>query len=360
MNPFVLVSIALMLIAVNAFFVAVEFSLMAVPRARIEQMRDDEVLGARSVLHALDSINVQLAASQLGISVVSLLIGFLIEPVLSSAMIALLGGMAVPTYVVRSFGLVIGLGIVAFVHMVLGEMVPRTVALARPDTTARFLVPLHLLFVAVTRPVVRVLHWMGRVGTRLVGVEPVDELAPSHTASELAVMVDEAHASGHIDPDDHDLLAGAFAFLAVRVADVMAHADTLVTIPHDATVGEAEQLMLASGHSRVLVMGARPDQVVGFLHAKDLINLTDVDRTALLPPGLIRVALRVGPQEAIDDVMLKMRRARRHVAVVMEQGSMIGLVTLEDVIESIIGDIRDESDQDEPTAHTVDAIEVEE
>lgn len=347
MQPLPLLVVALVLVAVNAFFVGVEFALMAVRRPRVEQMCDDGVIGARSVLQALDSINVQLAASQLGISVVSLLIGWLVEPILSSAMITLLGGLPVPTYVVRSIGLVVGLGLVAFVHMVLGEMVPRTIALARPDRTARLLVPVHLVFVAVAGPFVRALHWMGRVGTRMVGVEPIDELAPSHTASELAMMVDEAHASGQIDLDDHDLLAGAFAFLDVTVAEVMARAENLVTIPHDATVGEAEHLMHESGHSRVLVMGSRSDQVIGFLHAKDLINLTGTDRGSLLPPGLIRVALRVGPGEEIDDVMLKMRRARRHVAVVMDGVKMVGLVTLEDLIESIVGDIHDESDQEE-------------
>lgn len=345
MHPLPLAVIALALIAVNAFFVAVEFALMAVRRARIEQMADDAVIGARSVLNALDSINVQLAASQLGISIVSLLIGWLVEPILSTAVIKLLGDIAVPTYVIRSIGLVIGLGLVAFVHMVFGEMVPRTIALARPDRTARMLVPIHLLFVTVTAPAVHALHWMGRVGTRLVGVEPIDELAPSHTASELAVMVDEAHESGQIDPDDHDLLAGAFAFLGVTVDQVMARAEDLVTIPHGATVGEAERLMHESGHSRVLVMGVGADQVIGFLHAKDLINLTEMDRASLLPPGLIRVALRVGPEEPLDEVMLKMRRARRHVAVVIEDRRVVGLVTLEDVIESIVGDIMDESDQ---------------
>lgn len=344
-HPLPLAAIASSLIVVNGFFVAVEFALMAVRRPRIERMTEDGVVGAGSVLGALDSINVQLAASQLGISIVSLLIGWLVEPILSSAMIGLLGGLPVPTYVVRSVGLVIGLGLVAFVHMVFGEMVPRTIALARPDRTARMLVPLHLLFVAVTRPAVHALHWMGRVGTRLVGVEPIDELAPSHTASELAVMIDEAHESGQIAPDDHGLLAGAFAFLGVRVGQVMACADDLVTIPHTATVGEAERLMHESGHSRVLVMGSRPDQVIGFLHAKDLINLTETDRSSLLPPGLIRVALRVGPEEPIDGVMLKMRRARRHVAVVMERRRVAGLVTLEDLIESIVGDIMDETDR---------------
>lgn len=344
MSPLSILVIALCLIVVNGFFVAVEFALMAVRRTRVEELAEAGTFGSRPVLRALDSINVQLAASQLGISVVSLLIGWLIEPVISAAVVHLLGGLSIPTGVTRVVGLVLGLGLVAFVHMVLGEMVPRSIALTTPETTARLLVPVHLGFVTLTKPVVRILHWMGRAGTRLVGVEPIDELAPSHTAAELAVMVDEASASGFIDPAEHDLLAGAFSFLNVKVADVMTPAERLVTVPHNATVGEAEKLVAESGHSRVLVMGATPNQVVGFLHAKDLITLMDLDHDGPLPNSLIRSALWVGPAEALGDVLLRMRRVRRHVAVVIDSGHLVGLVTLEDLLEAIVGDINDESD----------------
>lgn len=157
-------------------------------------------------------------------------------------------------------------------------------------------------------------------------------------------MVDEALASGQINPSEGDLLVGAFSFLNVTVADVMAPASSLVTIPHTATIGEAEQLMVESGHSRVLVMGASPHEVIGFLHAKDLIALDAVGHDSLLPSGIILSALRVGPEEGLDDVLLKMRWARRHVAVVVRDGHLLGLITLEDVLEAIVGDIRDESD----------------
>ncbi|MCB1256225.1 MAG: HlyC/CorC family transporter [Microthrixaceae bacterium] len=344
MNPTVLFLVAMLLVIVNGFFVAVEFSLMAVRRTQMEELAESGVFGSRQVVKALGSINVQLAASQLGISVVSLLIGWLIEPVISSAFVHLLGGLNISIGVVRAIGFVIGLALVAFVHMVLGEMVPRSIALTTPETTARFLVPIHLWFVAATRPLVRALHGLGRAGTRLVGVEPIDELARSHTAAELAVLVDEASASGFINPIERDLLAGAFSFLNVRVGDVMTPSSKLVTIPHTATVGQAEKRMADSGHSRVLVMGASADQVIGFLHAKDLIALTDFDRDLPLPRGITRAALWVGPGEALGDVLLRMRRARRHVAVVLESGHMVGLVTLEDLLEAIVGDINDESD----------------
>ncbi|MEI2639539.1 MAG: hemolysin family protein [Microthrixaceae bacterium] len=355
MSSALLLALALVLILVNGFFVAVEFALMTVRRSRIEELVETNSFGARSVLRALDSINFQLAASQLGISVVSLIIGWLVEPVISEGLIELLGHSALPTGLVRALGFVIGLSIVAFVHMVLGEMVPRSIALTSSERTARILVPLHMGFSAIARPAVRVLHWLGRAGTRMVGVEPIDELAPSHTASELAVMVDEAHAFGQIEVSERDLLAGAFGFLNVTARDVMTPVSTLVTVPHSATIGEAERIMFESGHSRVLVMGTAADQVIGFLHAKDLINRTDLDRRSFLPPEALRPALRVSPNEGLGDVLVRMRRARSHVAVVLEKSQLIGLVTLEDVLEAIVGDINDESDL-APSSATIDDV----
>jgi CBS domain containing-hemolysin-like protein len=130
----------------------------------------------------------------------------------------------------------------------------------------------------------------------------------------------------------------------------MAPRDQLVTVPTTATVAEAEDLVHRSGHSRVLVVGSGPDDVAGFLHAKDLLRLPADQRDGLLPPGLVRVALRVRPDERLTDLLPRMRRARRHVAVVSDRdaagaGPVLGLVTLEDILESIVGDIRDESDR---------------
>ena len=229
--------------------------------------------------------------------------------------------------------------------MVLGEVVPKGLAMSAPERTAVVLAPVHRGFVFVVRPVVVVLYGLARWGTRAVGVEPTDELVSAHTSAELAAMVEESRAMGEIDAGEHELLTGALGFLGVRVSDVMAPRRQLVTVPATATVAEAEELVHASGHSRVLVIGADPDDVVGFLHAKDLLRLPDDARSGLLPPGLVRVALRVGPGDRLPDVLPWMRRARRHVAVVVEGPELLGLVTLEDILEAIVGDIRDESDR---------------
>ncbi|MEI7887157.1 MAG: hemolysin family protein [Actinomycetes bacterium] len=344
MNALLLLLLGLALILANGFFVAVEFSLMAARRGLIEERAEAGSMGARRALEGMRNLNVQLAASQLGISVVSLLLGWLIEPVIGSAFERLFGMTALPESVSKALGLAIGLIIIALVHMVVGEMVPKSLALSAPEAVAVALAPAHRLVVVVVRPAVAGLYWLARLGTQALGVEPTDELAQAHTAPELAVMVAESRAGGELQLTEHELLVGALGFLHIRVAEVMAPRQQLVTVPYTATVAQAEELVHRSGHSRVLVLGSVPDQVTGFLHAKDLIAVAPEKRNGLLPPGIVRVALSVKSEDRLEELMQKMRRTRRHVAVVMDQGHLLGLVTLEDILEAIVGEISDESD----------------
>lgn len=359
---YAVIATAVALIAGNAFFVAVEFSLLAARRGRIEQWADDGRFGASSALGQMRTLNLQLATCQLGITVMSLLLGWLIEPAVGSVIEGWFEHSPLPHATGAVLGVIIALTIVAFLHMVLGEMVPKSIALTAPERSAVLLAPLQGAITFVVWPAVWVLDRLSRWGTRLLRVEPADELGQAHTPSELAVMMDESVASGELEATEHVLLSGALGFLDRRVSEVMAPASQLVTVPTTATIAQAEDLVHRSGHSRVLVVGASPDDVVGFLHAKDLLRISDEDRGGLLPPGLVRVALRVRPDDRLSDLLPRMRRARRHVAVVSEpadrpavrrrgDGSahtaerVLGLVTLEDVLEAIVGDINDESDQ---------------
>ncbi|MEX0768324.1 MAG: hemolysin family protein [Microthrixaceae bacterium] len=344
MNPLLVLLFGMLLIFANGFFVAVEFSLLAARRGKIEERAEAGSLGARRALEGMRNLNVQLAASQLGISVVSLMLGWLIEPVVGSAFESLFGLTSLPESVSQGIGLALGLIIIALIHMVVGEMVPKSFALSAPESVAVALAPLHSVVVGLVRPAVAGLYWLAKIGTRLVGVDPTDELAQAHTVSELALMVEESGASGELQITEHELLVGALGFLQIRVSEVMAQRQNLVTVPNTSTVAEAEKLMHQSGHSRVLVLGAGTDQVTGFLHAKDLIAVPANKRKGLLPPGIVRVALSVQPEDHLEELMQKMRRTRRHVAVVLDQGQLLGLVTLEDILEAIVGEISDESD----------------
>jgi len=342
--------IAILLLVGNAFFVAVEFGLLAARRGRIEMWAEDGRFGATTALGQMRTLNLQLAACQLGITVMSLLLGWLIEPAIGSVLGGWLSSGPFAAEAGRVLGVVLALTIVAFFHMVLGEMVPKSVALTAPERTATVLAPLQAGVVFVLRPLVVFLDQLSRWGTRLLRVETTDELAQAHTPAEFAAMLEESRAGGELEATEHVLLAGAIGFQGRRVAEVMAPADQLVTVPTTATVAEAEELVHRSGHSRVLVMGSGPDDVAGFLHAKDLLRIPPDRRHGLLPPGLVRVALRVRPDDRLTDLLPRMRRARRHVAVVTEADPggvprVLGLVTLEDILEAIVGDIQDESDR---------------
>ncbi len=348
MSALAIVLFAVWLVLANGFFVAVECSLVRSRVERLEQLQVAGLSGAGTAAAAVRDPARPLATSQLGISVVSILLGWAIAPLLGEPVEWVLEQASLPADLAAPAGLVAGLLLVTLVHFVVGEVVPRTVALAAPERTAALLCGVHRVVVVALRPAVAVLFGAAARLARLLGA---DAGAPSdaRTSAELAELVGESMAGGALDDAERDLLAGAFAFAGVVVGHVMARRDDLVTVPDTATVHRAEALVLHSGHSRVLVVGG-DDQVIGFLHVKDLIAL-EGRPDDLLPPGLVRVALRVQPDDGLDAVLLRMRRARRHVAVVIdpqrERDQLVGLVTLEDILEAIVGDIRDESDRAE-------------
>ena len=346
MSSFGLLMVGLVLVLANGFFVAVEFALLAARRGRIEEWADEGRFGAASALAGMRRLNIQLAACQLGITVMSLLLGLLVEPVVSGALEGLLGDTALPHGVSQAIAVALGLLVVSFVHMVLGEMVPKSLALSSPERAAVILAPLNRVVATVLGPIVSALNQLGIWGTRLLRVEPADELSQSHTAMEIAAMFEESAAGGELAEMEHGLLSGALGFLHVTVGDVMSPRDRLVTVPSSATLEEAESLVHHSGHSRVLVTSPVDGEVVGFLHVKDLLRHSG-DPDGPLPAGLVRTALKVRPEEVLPDVLPRMRRARRHVAVVTSGAELQGLVTLEDLLEAIVGDIRDETDRTE-------------
>jgi CBS domain containing-hemolysin-like protein len=339
-----LVLVGLLLIAANAFFVAVEFSLLAARRGVVEQWAEEGRAGAVSAVRGMRSLNAQLAVCQLGITVMSLLLGWLVEPTVERAIEHLLGRTTLPEGLSRALGIAVALTLVSLVHMVLGEMVPKSVALGAPERTAVLVAPVNRMVASALRPVVWALQAMGNAGARLLRVEPTDELAQAHSVAELAVMMQQSAAGGELEAEEAGLLRGALGFLGVKVGEVLVPREDLATVDEHATVAEAEEVMHRSGHSRVLVTGEH-GTVNGFLHAKDLLRLRNLLPSDELPEGLARTPLRVSPEMPLVDLPPQMRRTRRHVAVVERDGELLGLVTLEDALEAIVGDIRDESDR---------------
>lgn len=339
--------LGLLLLVANGFFVAMEFSVLASRRTKLEAMAEDGSSRARAALASMRHLNLQLAGAQLGVTMASLLLGFVLEPTVSGLLedgIAHLGHP--PEGLVHTLGFVVGLTIVAFLHMVVGEMVPKNIALASPERTLMALSLPNRAYVLVFGPLLRVLNALVNAGVRLLGVEPRDELATAASAQELAAMLGESREEGLIEDVAHQLLTGALHLQDRRVASVMVPRAEVVWLPRTATPAEAEAMVVASGLTRLLVAGEGLDDLLGFLHAKDLLTVDGPARHRPLPLGRIRRMVVLPDSTLLDDALVVMQRERLHVAVVTDRtGATAGIASLEDVIEALVGDIRDESDR---------------
>jgi CBS domain containing-hemolysin-like protein len=334
------------LLLANGYFVALEFTLVASRRTRLQQLAAEGNRRARVALTLVDQLPIQLTGCQLGVTMASLGLGAVAEPAIASLLEdGLLLGHHIPVGVAHAIGIGVGLVIVVFLHLVVGEMVPKYSGLASPERLLLWLVLPQRVFVAALRPILVVLNAMADVLLRLVGIRSSDGYETLPTADELASMLAASRREGLIEDVAHELLSGALDFGTERLASVMVPRESIVFVPGEATVADAEDVVLASGHSRLPVAGDGVDDLVGFIHAKDLLTLPVDAQARPLPPSRIRRLLELPADTPLDDALLAMRRARIHLArVVDEHGRTAGLATLEDVVEDIVGDIRDESD----------------
>jgi CBS domain containing-hemolysin-like protein len=345
--------VAVVLLVLNGLFVANEFSLVASRPTRLETLAKEGDTRARYALQSSRDLPLQLASSQLGITMCSLGLGAVAEPSVVQAIEHLLSPFSVPDAVSQVLAVVVGLGLVVFLHMVFGEVVPRYLALADPETALLRLSIFNRVYVALFRPVTRVVQALGNGGTRLLGVEPRDDLMSSHTVDEISRMLAESHEEGLIEETAHDLLSGALDFGERPVLQVMVPRDEIMRVTRRTTVAEAEEQVVASGHSRLLVTGRDLDDIVGFVHAKDLLTVPAEARDRPLPLARIRRVLVLPEHQPLDEVLVAMRRSRTHLGVVIDEArSVLGLATLEDVLEVRVGDIRDESDTEAAGTHT--------
>lgn len=338
--------VAVLLLVANAFFVAVEFALVASRRSKLEELAEAGHAGARRALDAIKQLSKQLAGAQLGITIASLLLGLIAEPAVAHIIEAGLDGIVdLPESVVSTIGFGVGLSIVVFFHMVLGEMVPKNVAIAGPERTLLVLELPNRIYLAVFGPVVTVLNALANSVLRLLGVEPADEVSFSHTPEELADMISTSRREGLIAEVEDRILRGALSIGEAPVRTVMIPRDEIGYVERNATPAEAEARVVESGKSRLIVVGTGGlDDVLGYIHAKDLLSVPSDMRHRPLPLGRIRRVPIVAPTMIVDDVLFALRLARVHLAVVADDDGLLGLVSLDDLLAELVGDIVDESD----------------
>ena len=345
-GPAVALAAAVVLLGANAFFVAAEFALVAARAARLETAAATGDRRSALALTLVRDLQAQLAGAQLGITMASLVLGYVAEPAIAHLIEPLIETVAeVPAGVLHTISFAVALFVVTTLHVVVGEMVPKNIAIAGPESAARLLAPAIRVYGVVFKPVIWSLNVVSNAMVRLVGLRPVDEINTALTINEFRTLLAGAREEGVIEPTEHELLSGALEFRVRSAGSMMVPADRLVSVPRGVSVARLEHIVASSGHTRVPVWGSEPDDVLGFVHAKDLLRMPTEAPADPLPLELVRRMRVVSPDMPGRDLLLYMRRSRVHMALVRDEaGTMLGVVTLEDVLEALVGDIFDETD----------------
>jgi len=337
--------LAILLIGVNAFFVGAEFSLISARRDRLEALAEQGKARAVTVIRAGEQLPSMLAGAQLGVTVASLLLGRIGEAAVASVLRTAFGLAGLHPALLHTLSLVIALAIVVTLHVLLGEMVPKNIALAGPERTAMLLVPPYLVYVRAARPFIAFYNKCATLVVRALGVEPKDELDVTVSTAELGEMIAESVSEGLLDPEEHTRLTRALQIRTRVVGDVAVPLADIQAIPVAAAdsgpmVGAVEQALAQSGYSRFPVVDL-DGKFIGYLHIKDVLTLNDDPKT-VIDLALVRPLPRLAKSLPLADALSRMRRSNSHLALVTDDaGGVVAMVAMEDLVEDLVGTMRD-------------------
>ncbi|MDX3327551.1 MULTISPECIES: hemolysin family protein [Streptomyces] len=343
-TPLLLLLAAFLLILANGFFVAAEFGLVTVDRPDAERAAAEGDRRARTVVAALRELSFQLSGTQLGITITSLVVGMLAEPALAQLLAGPLTATGMPEGAVPGVSVVIGMLFASAVQMVIGELVPKNWAVSRPLQVARFVAGPQHRFSTLLRPVITALNTVANRLVRLLGVEPTDELASARTPGELVSLARHSAEAGTLEQDTADLFVRTLSLAGLTAQHVMTPRVKVSALQSSATAADVLNLTRATGLSRFPVYRDRIDEVVGMVHLKNALAVPSQDRLRT-PVSRIAVAPLLVPETLPVEQLLKRLRSEQPIAVVVDEyGGTAGVVTLEDIIEELVGEVRDEHD----------------
>lgn len=335
-------ALTLLLLLLNAFFVGAEFSLISARRSVIEPKALDGKWSAKVTITAMEHVSLMLAGAQMGITVCSLALGAISEPAIAHLLAAPFEALSVPSSLVHPISFVIALALVTYLHVVFGEMVPKNIALAGPERMALILAPILMGVVTVLRPVLWLLNSAGNLVLRILGVTPKSEVTSVFSRNEVAAMVSESREGGLLEDNDEALLLGALRFEARSVANLVIPLESISSLPEGVTAAQAEAAAV-EGFSRFPVRAA-DGRLTGYVHIKDLLDSVHAHRDDPIPSARIRTLPCIGADEPLRQALTSMQDSGAHLgAATDESGQVIGIVTLEDMLEELVGQIRDDS-----------------
>jgi CBS domain containing-hemolysin-like protein len=341
-----LLGVALLL--ANGAFVAIEISLLAARRTRIEEAAEAGDPRAARALEALTELSVTFSGAQLGITMCSLGLGAVAEPAVAALFADWLGITGLPAGVVPVVAIGLALALVVFLHMVIGEMAPKNLALARAEAVALRLARPFGWFVTALRPLILLLNGAANALVRLVRVQPVDEHKLVHTPEELTLALAESRQLGTIAAQDARVIDAALSLADIDAEGAMTPRVDLAALPDTATLREVLALAAETGHTRIPVYHEDIDHIVGLLHVKDVLIRDDAELQALSVADLLRPIPAVPESRDLEQLLRDMLDDRSHAVLVVDEfGGTAGLLTLEDVLEELVGEIADEFDAEQ-------------
>ncbi|MFF5440500.1 hemolysin family protein [Streptomyces achromogenes] len=335
---------AALLVLANGFFVGAEFALVSVRRSQIEPLGTAR---ARQVLYGLERLPQMMAAAQFGITVCSLTLGAVAEPTVAHLLEPLFEWIHLPHGMIHPLGYVIALAAVVFFHLVIGEMVPKNLAMAAPEKAALWLSPGLVWFARLCKPVTVALGACAQGILRLFRVEPKDEVAAVVTTEQLNRLLEDSGEAGLLGPEERERLEDALELGSRPVTDVLLRRESLVIVEPSVTPGDIVELTARTGYSRFPVAAAGQGPFMGYVHVKDVLDLEDSERA--VPQQVWRPMATLRAELPLDDALTVMRRAATHLAQVADAtGKVLGLVALEDVLEMLVGEVRDPAHREMP------------
>ena len=345
----VAVTIAVLLLAANAFFVGAEFALVSARRDRLEALAEQGIERARIVMRAAERTSEILAGAQLGITVCTIGLGALGEPTLAEFLEFVLHPLDLPAALLHPLAFAVSLVVVSILHIVLGEMVMKNIAIAEPERTAVLLTPVLVGWIRLIHPVIWVLNLGAKSVLRLFKVEPKDEIESAHTPEELATLIADSRAEGLLDLAEHRRLTKTLSSAERTVAEVLVPLAEVETVPHPPTVGDIEEAVTRTGFSRFPVRMPN-GRLNGYLHVKDVLDQADADPSTPVPYHRVRGLPEIPADSRLDEALAALRRAQSHVAkAVATDRTVLGVVALEDLVEEYVGTVRDATHTDPET-----------
>jgi len=333
--------VALGLLLANAFFVGAEFALISARRTMIEPRVAAGSRAARTALGAMENVSRMMAGAQLGITICSLGLGAVGEPAVAHLIEPGFEALRVPSALLHPVSFAVALAVVVMLHVVIGEMVPKNIALAGPERAAMLLAPPLVVIVRVLKPFVVALNAAANLSLRVVGVTPRDEVTSAFSRDEVAGLVSQSRREGLLDDDEHELLSGALGFDERDARSVVLSRDVVVAVPLGATAVDVEALAARTGYSRFPVRDGE-GSFTGYLHLKDVLEVEVDQREAVIPASRIRSLASVRDEDKLRTVLSTMQASGAHLAKVIDgDAQVLGVLALEDVLEELVGEVRD-------------------